>query len=212
MRAFRARNQKCPGSIAANRAKYSGLNPAWPGWILGELKYLVAQGWTITATGTCPIIAFEATFARETPLHPSLTRKASLFAFKNDSHVGDAHWFRVHRCLDFPENLCGELAVLLLGSNVPTAVTAHDILGNRSLVRDPTRLMAYKSTVRLQRVVGELNTIFRLLIVQVMQNAQAPSQCLRPEIASQLEATACHRLRKCPWCRMFAWQMRYNLD
>ena len=72
--------------------------------------------------------------------------------------------------MDIPKNVAGKVAILLLGSNVPAAVTAHNILGNRSLVGDPTRLMAYKSTVRLQGVVGELNTICGLLIVQVMQN------------------------------------------
>src|SRR5213075_3311562 len=106
-----------------------------------------------------PIVAFKATFARETPLHACLTRTASLLAFNNDSHIGDAHRFRVHLCLDFPENFCSELAVLLLRSNVPSAVTAHDVFGNRCLVRHPTRLMAHKSTVGLQGVVGELNTI-----------------------------------------------------
>ena len=72
--------------------------------------------------------------------------------------------------------------------------------------------MAYKSTVRLQGVVGELNTIFRPLDRPGDAEPQAPSQYPHPEIASQLEATARHRLRKFLWCRMFAWQMRYNLD
>src|SRR6266487_5449591 len=74
---------------------------------------------------------------------------ASLFAFENNSHVWDAHWFCVHPCIDIPKNLRGKLPVLLLRSNIPAAVIRHAVLGKRSLVRDPTCIMTYKSTSRL---------------------------------------------------------------
>src|ERR1700747_2960376 len=38
--------------------------------------------------------------------------KASLFTFKNDSCVWDAHWLRVDPCMDIPEKLRRELAIL----------------------------------------------------------------------------------------------------
>jgi hypothetical protein len=75
--------------------------------------------------------------------------RKSLFTFKNDSHVRDAQWFRVDPCLDISENFRGKVAVLLLRSNVPASVVRHDTLGKRSLIWNPTRIMAYQSTSSL---------------------------------------------------------------
>src|SRR4029077_752555 len=75
--------------------------------------------------------------------------EASLFAFKNNSYVWDAHWLGIDACMDIPENLSRKLAILLLRSNVPASVMRHDTLGNRSLIRNPTRLMAYQSASSL---------------------------------------------------------------
>ena len=69
------------------------------GRVCGKLKYLIAQSWTKAAPGTYPIVALEASFACEAPFHFSLRRKASLLAFKNDSHVRDSQWVRVHPCI-----------------------------------------------------------------------------------------------------------------
>jgi hypothetical protein len=136
------------------------------------------QGWTIIASGTCPIVALESCIAREAPFHPSLTRKAgckkkkeclvSLFAFQNDSHVGDAHWCGIHARLDILKSLRRKLAVFLLGSNISASVLGHDVPGKRSLVRNPTRVMSYKPASASQSIISELNAISGLSIVQVM--------------------------------------------
>jgi hypothetical protein len=46
------------------------------GWIFGEMKHFATEGWATTAVGTCPIVTFEATFARQAAFHLPLTRKA----------------------------------------------------------------------------------------------------------------------------------------
>jgi hypothetical protein len=132
------------------------------------LKHFIAQRWTKAAHGTRPIIAFEASFARDAPFHFSLRRKALLFAFKNDSHVRDSQWVRVHPCIDFVKNLSGQLAILFLCSNASTSVNRHDVLGKHSLVRDPTGLMTNESSFCLQRVIRELKTMRGLFISQVV--------------------------------------------
>jgi len=92
-----------------------------------------------------------------------------LFALENNGDVRDPHWFRVHPCIHFPENL-RELAVLLFRSNIPASVIRHEICGKRSLVRDPTRIKRYKSTSHLQGAMSKPNTIHSIFIVQVVQN------------------------------------------
>jgi hypothetical protein len=90
--------------------------------VRGKLKYFIAQSWTKAAPGACPIVALEASFANEAPFHFSLRRKESLLAFKNDSHVRDPQWVRVHPCIYFVKNLPCELAVLFLRSNAAAPV------------------------------------------------------------------------------------------
>src|SRR5690242_14872418 len=85
-----------------------------PRLLLGKLKYLIAQNWTKAALGACPIFALEASFAREAPFHSSLRRKASLLAFKNDSHVRNAQWLRVHPGIHLVKNVPCKVAVLFL--------------------------------------------------------------------------------------------------
>jgi hypothetical protein len=72
--------------------------------------------------------------------------EASLFTFKKDSHIRDAHWLRIDPCSDIPEKLCDNLAILVLRSNVAASVVRHDTLGKHALIRNPTRIVAYQST------------------------------------------------------------------
>jgi len=87
-----------------------------------KLKYLIAQSWTKAALGACPIIPLEASFACEAPFHFSFRRKASLFAFKNDSHVRDSQRARVHPCIHFVKNVPCKLAVLFLCPNAAASI------------------------------------------------------------------------------------------
>ena len=50
---------------------------------------------------------------------------SSFFALKNDTHVRDAG-VGIHARSDILKDLCGKLAVLLLGPNVTASVISHD--------------------------------------------------------------------------------------
>src|SRR4029077_670937 len=92
----------------------------------------------------------------------------SFFAFKNDTHVRDAPVFSIHRRSDIAKDLCGKLAVLLLGPNVAASVISHDKPRKRALIRDPTWIKTNQSTSHLKCIISELNAMHGILIVQVM--------------------------------------------
>jgi hypothetical protein len=95
---------------------------------------------------------------------------ASLFAFKNDTHVRNARCVGINVGGDISKNSCGKLAVLLLSSNIATSVVSHDKPGKSALIWDRTWFQANKSTRHLESIVSEPNTMDGILIVQVVQN------------------------------------------
>lgn len=95
---------------------------------------------------------------------------ASLFAFKNDTHVRDARCVGINPRGNISKNSCGELAVLLLSSNITTSVISHDKPGKGALIWDRAWFQANKSTRHLQSIVSEPNTMDGILVVQVVQN------------------------------------------
>jgi hypothetical protein len=67
--------------------------------------------------------------------------------------------------MDIPKNLAGELAILLLRSNVPASVMRHDTLGKHSLIWNPTGIQANESTAHVEGIVSELNAMHGILVV-----------------------------------------------
>jgi hypothetical protein len=65
------------------------------------------------------------------------------------------------------------VAIRLLCPHILPTIPGHNISGKISLVRDPTRIKTYKSPSVFQGVMSEADTMRSVVIVQVMQNAEA---------------------------------------
>jgi len=80
---------------------------------------------------------------------------SSFFAFKNDTHVRDARCVGIHPRSDISKDLCGKLAVLLLGPNVAASVISHDKPRKSALIRGPTWIQANESTAQFERIISK---------------------------------------------------------
>src|SRR5262249_30708496 len=88
-----------------------------------------------------------------------LHTRTLFLALEDHDCIWDAHRFGVDRRIHVFESSPGKLTVLLFCSNILPSILRHNVLGKKSLVREPTCFQGYEPPPFFQGAISEVDTM-----------------------------------------------------